>query len=407
MRIFFSVGEPSGDLHGANLIRELAKLDKRIECVGFGGPKMAEAGCHLNYDLTQLAVMWFWNVLTNIRFFFRLLAEADDYMAKNQVDAVVLIDYPGFNWWVARKAKARGIPVFYYGAPQMWAWAGWRIKKMRTLIDYVLCKLPFEAKWYSERGCKATYVGHPFFDEVERQQIDREFIAREFDMHNQVVGLLPGSRRQEVARNFENLVEAARKISFERPDTEFAVACFNEKQKQMCEEHLKRVEQVPNLRLFVGRTPEVMTAATCCIACSGSVSLELMARGKPTVIVYRIGLLGWLGQSIFRTCEYITLVNLLWADKIDRVSRGTFDPDAPTAAHVPFPEYLTTSDCSSKVANHVINWLSDDSVLSERKEQLQVLMSRFGQTGASRRGAEFIYSTLQEKSGRKSVNRAA
>ena len=140
MRIFFSVGEPSGDLHGANLIRRL-KLQTEVECVGFGGPKMEEAGCELKFELTSMAVMFIAEVLKNIRLFFRLIGDADKYFAENKVDAVVLIDYPGFNWWIARKAKKHGIPVFYYGVPQMWAWAGWRVRKIRKFVDHVLLSL--------------------------------------------------------------------------------------------------------------------------------------------------------------------------------------------------------------------------------------------------------------------------
>ena len=173
MKIFFSAGEPSGDLHGANLIRELARRLPEFEAVGYGGPEMASAGCQLHVDLTALAVMWFLRVLLNIHKFLALAGRADRYFRHHRPDAVVLIDYPGFNWWIARRAKAHGIPVFYYAPPQIWAWASWRIKKMRRFVDHVLCSLPFEAKWFAERGCRAVFVGHPYFDEVRRQEHSR------------------------------------------------------------------------------------------------------------------------------------------------------------------------------------------------------------------------------------------
>ena len=143
MRIFFSVGEPSGDLHAANLVKHLRQKQPGIECVGYGGPKMADAGCHLLYDLTQLAVMFLAGALRNLKKFLGLIREADRYFASHRVDAVVLIDFSGFNWWMARKAKKHGIPVFYYGVPQMWAWAPWRIGKLRRLWR---CRL-----WWSRR----------------------------------------------------------------------------------------------------------------------------------------------------------------------------------------------------------------------------------------------------------------
>ena len=177
MRIFFSVGEPSGDLHGSNLIRRLKSQEPDIECVGFGGPKMAAEGCQLHFELTSMAVMFIVEVLKNIRFFFRLIDQANTYFEQNRVDAVVLIDYPGFNWWIARKAKKHGIPVFYYGVPQMWAYAPWRVRKLRRLVDHCLCKLPFEVDWFAQRNCHATYVGHPFFDQLQRQTYDEALMA--------------------------------------------------------------------------------------------------------------------------------------------------------------------------------------------------------------------------------------
>ena len=178
MKVFFSVGEPSGDLHGANLIRELRRHHPDCEFVGYGGPRMAAAGCHLHEDLTRLAVMWFARVLVNLHKFWALASRADRYFRHHRPDAVVLIDYPGFNWWIARRAKAHGIPVFYYGAPQLWAWAGWRIKKMRRYVDHGLCTLPFEETWYRDRGCNATFVGHPYFDQLRREAFDEKFLAR-------------------------------------------------------------------------------------------------------------------------------------------------------------------------------------------------------------------------------------
>ena len=168
MTIFFSAGEPSGDLHGANLIRQLRRLRPEVKCVGYGGPEMAAAGCELHADLTVLAVMWFLRALLNLHKFLALASRADRYFRHQRPDAVVLIDYPGFNWWIARRAKAHGIPVFYYCPPQIWAWGSWRIKKMRRSVDHVLCALPFEATWFRRNGCRATFVGHPFFDEVRR-----------------------------------------------------------------------------------------------------------------------------------------------------------------------------------------------------------------------------------------------
>jgi lipid-A-disaccharide synthase len=171
MRIFFSAGEPSGDLHAANLLRELRRHGP-TDAAGLGSARLREEGCQLLRDMSELAVMGFFPVIAKLPEFFRLLARVKRELDERRPDAVVLIDYPGFNWHVARAAKERGIPVFYYGLPQLWAWASWRVRKVQKYVDHALCKLPFEEAWFRDRGCRATYIGHPYFDELRTQQLD-------------------------------------------------------------------------------------------------------------------------------------------------------------------------------------------------------------------------------------------
>ena len=287
MKIFFSVGEPSGDLHAANLIRELRAPQPDVEAVGYGGPQMAAAGCQLHADLTALAVMWFLRVLLNLHKFLDLASRADRYFRHHRPDAVVLIDYPGFNWWIARRAKAHGIPVFYYVPPQIWAWASWRVKKMRRFVDHVLCSLPFEERWYRQRGCRATFVGHPYFDEVRRQQLDADFSPRRHGSrrpagYHSARLAHAGSDAQPGTRfcKRRRLVHAA------VPQVRFAVASFKPHQAEFARQRRRRRPGC-RVEVFVRRTPELIHAADCCLAVSGSVSLELLYHAKPTAILYR------------------------------------------------------------------------------------------------------------------------
>ena len=357
LRVFFSAGEPSGDLHGANLIRQLRARCERLEAVGYGGPQMASAGCALGADLTALAVMWFARVLANLHTFWGLVSRADRYFRHHRPDAVVLIDYPGFNWWIARRAKAHGIPVFYYAPPQIWAWAQWRVKKMRRLVDHVLCSLPFEEAWFRGQGCNATFVGHPFFDEVERQPLDVPFMERLRGQPGPLVTILPGSRSQEVQNNLRWFLKAAALVRAAVPEARLAIAAFKPKQADIARRQVAR-SGLP-IEVHVGKTPELIRLADCCMAVSGSVSLELLCQAKPTVILYWINRLAYWVQGFFRKVKYITLVNLLTADELYPDDLTPYDPAQPDADRILFPEYLTCGDRSAQVAGHVIEWLRD------------------------------------------------
>lgn len=396
MKIFFSVGEPSGDLHGANLIRALRERDSRFQAIGYGGPRMAEAGCRLQADLTELAVMWIARVIRNLGTFRRLVLQAGETMRRERPDAVVLIDYPGFNWWIARQAKTCGIPVFYYGPPQMWAWAGWRVRKMRRLVDHVLCKLPFEADWYRMRNCPAHYIGHPYFDQMHAQQLDQDFLDRLRDPERPLVAILPGSRTQEVENQLPWFLQAARLVHAEFPRARFAVAGFNGKQAELARRLVREADIGVPVEVTVGRTPELIHAAHCCMACSGSVSLELLHHEKPSVILYHVSRFFYhVVWHALIDVNYITLVNLLAVDKPFGRSAEPFDPDAPGAPDLPLPEYPTYEDKSPQLARHVLRWLTDQEAYERKVRQLRALKEKYGHPGASQRAAQYIADVLR------------
>jgi len=397
LRIFFSAGEPSGDLHGANLVRQLQSRCERFEAVGYGGPQMAAAGCRLHADLTSLAVMWLGRALLNLHKFWDLAGRADRYFRHHRPDAVVLVDYPGFNWWIARRAKVHGIPVFYYTPPQIWAWASWRVKKMRRLVDHVLCSLPFEQPWFRQHGCRATFVGHPFFDEVRRQEFDEPFMA-EHRRQGPLVAILPGSRTQEVTNNLKWFLKAAALVKAEVPNVRFAVAAFKPHQAQRAR-RLAAGSGLP-IEVFTGKTPELMRLADCCMSVSGSVSLELLYHTTPTVILYWISRPAYFVQRFFRRVKYITLVNLLAADELFPEDLTPFDPSQEGADRVLFPEYLTCEDKSAQIASHVVRWLTDPAGRERLVGDLAHLKAEVAHGGASARAAEYIANTLADRSRR-------
>ncbi|MCI0361597.1 MAG: lipid-A-disaccharide synthase [Planctomycetaceae bacterium] len=393
MRVFFSVGEPSGDLHGANLIAELRCFMDRgspLEAVGFGGPRMAAAGCELLADMTELAVMGLFPVLAKLPRFFELRDRAVAYFRDQRPDAVVLIDYPGFNWHIARAAKDAGIPVFYYGLPQLWAWAPWRVRKVRELVDHALVKLPFEERWFRDRDCNATYVGHPYFDELRSQRLDHPFLDRLAMQRGRLVTILPGSRTVEVTSNLPQLLRAARYVQREVPGVRLAVASYNERQAQRARRIVERSGTTADV--YVGRTPELILSAQACLACSGSVSLELLFHAKPSVVLYSVP---WWTYAVVRRLvkvRYITLVNLLATDQIyaDAEHPAPYDRHKPGHEDVLLPEYPTWRDRSADLASHVIEWLTDEPARQRAIARLTELRDRVAQGGASARAAEYI-----------------
>ncbi len=377
MRIFISAGEPSGDLHAANLIHSLRKHVPDAEFVGFGGPRMEEAGLTLLYPLVNLAVMWFLRVLLNIRTFLKIVDDADAYFRDHRPDVVVVIDYPGLHWWIARKAKERGIPVVYYVPPQIWAWAGWRVKKIQKFVDQVLCSLPFEPEWYKARGVDyATYVGHPYFDELSERHLDRAFLDEQEAMSKPMVAILPGSRTQEVTRNLPVMLRAAALVDRRMPGIRFAVSCLHEKHRALARE-LAAKEDLQGVRIefHAAKTPELIKTAEIAWAVSGSVGLELLVEALPTVVLYTIRKFDLMVARHFIKSKYISLVNLLADDQV-------------------FPEYLATRDMSSELAGWAETWLRSPSMRAEASRKLAELRDRVAVPGASDRAAVRIAEVL-------------
>jgi len=385
MRIFISAGEPSGDLHGANLIQALRARVPEAEFVGYGGPRMTESGAALLYPLVNLAVMWFLNVFLNIVTFIRLIFRADHYFRDQKPDAVILIDYPGLHWWIAKRARTRGIPVFYYVPPQLWAWAGWRVKKVKRTVDLVLCSLPFEPDWYRARGVtQVEYVGHPFFEELAEREIDEAFLAQvKANAHlGPLVAILPGSRTQELTRNLPIMLRGAAKLARQRPATRFAVACLHERHRALAEQIIRENargadgQAAPGIEVYAARTQELIRIADVAWAVSGSVSLELMMEALPTVILYKLNRFDlWIARPFIKA-KYITLVNLLAGAEL-------------------MPEYLTERDVSDELAGWARTWLDDPVARARATANLAALRHRVARPGASQRAAERIVQWLR------------
>ncbi len=379
MKIFFSVGEPSGDEHTAHLIEELRWRDPEIEATGFGGPAMQAAGCDLQYQLTDLAVMGIAQVLPLVPKFYRLAKQAERYFREQRPDAVVLVDFPGFNWQIAKRAKAAGIPVFYYLPPQLWAWGSWRIRRVRKYVDCVLCALPFEHDWYTERGIRAEYVGHPFFDEVASKELDEDFLAAHRQPGIKNVGILPGSRTGEIKQNWPLMLDAMWYLASQHPEVRFLVAGYKDKYVEALKVMLAESGYDLPVEFYTGKTSEIIEVADCCLMVSGSVSLEILARRTPSAVMYRVDWLIALLKWFMLKVDYISLPNLI-------------------ADRMVLPEWVISGAPDSavdEITNTLDGWLTDPRQLAAAKAELELLSESVIQTGASARTADCILQALE------------
>jgi lipid-A-disaccharide synthase len=387
MHVFFSAGEPSGDQHAAHLLQALQERVPGARFSGFGGVHLEQAGAHVIFPLTDMAVMGFTAVLPLLRKFFRVAHMGREFLKEHRPDAVVLVDFPGFNWYIAKYAKELGIPVYFYCPPQMWAWGSWRIKWIKRYIDCVLSVLPFEAEWYKERGARVEYVGHPFFDQVERKQLDEEFCRSLRQNGERLVALLPGSRRSEVTRNFDAMLEMARNLHRDHPDVRFPVACYKEYQRDWCVERYQQLGETLPIDFYVGRTSEIIATMDCCAMVSGSVSLEVLARGKPAVVCYRPTAMNYLYGKMLIHIKYMSLPNLMLNREL-------------------MPEVLYVFDVpkhAARMQSAIDRWLSNPQEMQAMKREMGALREQVMHTDGSAKAADAILKLLGEKQ----VSRAA
>lgn len=369
--IFLTAAEASGDTHAANLIRALRAREPGLRFAGIGGPRMAEAGCELLEDVTAHASMLLGSVrkLGYFRGIVRRVAEA---FRATRPAVHVPVDSPALNWHLAAAAKGMGIPVMYYIAPQVWAWAPWRVKKLRRLTDRVACLLPFEEPYLRQRGIDATFVGHPLFDHVPPRPSERPAAPADEAWR---IALLPGSRTAEVATHAPALRDAAEAIRRRYPRAEVTFAAAHERAERQIVQAAGR--EIP---ILTGRTHEVMAASHFALAVSGTVTLEAAYFGLPMVVFYRASRVGYaVGRGwLFRT-EYLSLVNIV-------------------AGRPLVPELMPWSGRSEEVALAALRELADPDALAAKSRTLIALAESLRAPAggsASDAAAQIVLQTLR------------
>lgn len=303
-RIFLSAGEASGDLHGAALVKALRQIYPDAELRGLAGPMMVEAGVRPVVEFERLVVMGLVEVASRLPFFLSLRRRVGRMLTEQPPDLVIPIDYPGFNMWLSTVAHRRGIPVLYYIAPQVWAWRQERARTLATSTDRVAVVFPQEEAFLQKYGVDALFVGHPLLDRMAEWRGRDEAISRlGADPHRPILGLLPGSRPQEVRRHLNPFLEVARQVLERNPEVQVVVS---------------GASNVPS-RLYsqgadygvISDSGSVLSAATAVLSKSGTTTIEATLRGTPLVIAHRVHPLTYLLASRLVRVDSIGMVNLL------------------------------------------------------------------------------------------------
>jgi lipid-A-disaccharide synthase len=307
--IWIVAGEKSGDLYGARLARSLQEIDSTVVIRGMGGHEMSAAGVDLMVDSTDLAVMGLVEVLKHLKTFRAVFASLLARAKAERPDAVVLIDYPGFNLRFAKQLKRLGIKVVYYISPQVWAWGKRRIPKIASWVDKMLAIYPFEPAVYAETDLDVEFVGHPLVE------ILADYRGRPEGRERDTVLLLPGSRQNEIKSLLPVMLQTAAKLQGERPGLRFVLATppgsVSDKVRAMLEELQKDMPAPAKVELVEGQTHAWMARATAGIAASGTVTMEAAIMGLPLVVAYRLNPLTYLMARMLVRLPYFTITNLV------------------------------------------------------------------------------------------------
>lgn len=308
-RIYFVAGEASGDSHGAALLAALKMLQPDVALLGRGGPKMKAVATGSFNDWSEgSAVLGLWEVLRSYRYFRREFGATLDELKEHQPDALVLIDYPGFNLRLAKAAR-RGFPklrIIYYISPQVWAWNRSRIRSMAQHLDLMLCIFPFEASLYNESGLRTVFVGHPMAESIARRQTTAT------DRDPQLVGLFPGSRQREIRKILPVMLQAAERVGEAMPRVRFQIAAASPRLVPRIEEALAAAS-IPRDRVTVseGHAPALMQTAQAGMVASGTATLQAALYGMPFVLVYRVAWLTYLAARLVVKVKYLGMANIL------------------------------------------------------------------------------------------------
>lgn len=369
-KVMICAGEASGDLHGASVAEALKTMNSEIELLGMGGSHMRSAGVDIVYDIADIGVMGFVEVLWNLPKFFRLRDYLSEIMEQRRPDVILLIDYGGFNMALASVAKKKNIPVVYYICPKAWVWGRWRAKAIAGWVERVAAIFPFEAEIYRASGAAVDFVGHPLID-IVRPSMDRDEAYRYFgaDPERPLLLLLPGSRRQEVESLLELMLAAAAKVQAQIPDCQF----FLPVAPTIPLERIESVVKAYGVPVTFTRncTYNLMQIADCAIAASGTVTLEAALMELPSVIVYRVKTSTYWLIRLVANVSHVGLPNIVTGRRI-------------------LPELIQDEATADNLSRETLRLMTDPAARAQAQTDLKDVRVQLGEPGAVQRVARIV-----------------
>jgi len=374
-KIFIVCGEPSGDLLAGNLASAIKELDPQIKILAVGGAHLAKAGAEIFYQINTLSVMGFFDVLKKLPKFFALKKIILDKINLENPDAIILVDFSGFNLRLAKAINQR-IPTIYYVSPQVWASRESRINSIKKFISKMIVLFKFEEEFYNQRQISTTCVGHPLIDIVKPILEKSEFIKNyKIAADKKIIALLPGSRKQEIRMVLPVMLKTANEINKIMPQTQFIIAKAANLETQLYINECKKFRL--DLRIIDGHTHDCLNNADASLVCSGTATLEAAIIQKPFVIVYKTNIFNYLLYRPQIKIPYIGMVNIVASKEI-------------------VPEFIQFKAQPKLIAAAILKFLQDTNSSNALIQELLKVKNNLGQPGAAQRAAKLILEFLHK-----------
>jgi lipid-A-disaccharide synthase len=374
-KILIISGEASGDLHGANLVRELRRENPFLAFFGVGSKRMREAGVQMLADASEISVVGATEVLTHIGAIYRVYSRLKRFLKEDRPDLLVLIDFPDFNIMLGKAAKKFGIPVLYYISPQVWAWRKGRVKKIAEIVKAIVVVFPFEVELYKTAGVDVRFVGHPLTDVVKSEYTKVE--ARKhlgLDPARRTIALLPGSRKKEIMHLLPDMLEAARKLETMFEDLQFVLPVAPTLDMGFIRQHVDRSGVLVDI--VDGEVYDALRASDAAIVTSGTATLETGLMGVPMAIVYRISGLSYFIGRLVVNVDHVGLVNIIAGKRL-------------------VPELIQQDATPQNMADAVSKMLHDPVYYKTITDGLAAIRVQLGDAGASARAAAVVLELLK------------